>query len=160
MTARAQEHELRYFESLGARGVITKPFSPKRLCEIVRRHLENSSAGSPGEASEHVALEAERDAFRSRLHADYVTLASLRKALSDQAGSNEILQEFKAVAHKLAGAAACFGFGDVSEAASTLERIIPEIANDERRAGFDFELKKLLDCLTRHASKAELRAVN
>ncbi|HSN97695.1 MAG TPA: response regulator [Candidatus Nanopelagicales bacterium] len=40
MTAKAQKHELSRFRSLGATGVITKPFDPMQLAEEVRRIVE------------------------------------------------------------------------------------------------------------------------
>jgi CheY-like chemotaxis protein len=39
MTARTQRKEIAYFESLGADGVITKPFDPMTLASLVRGHL-------------------------------------------------------------------------------------------------------------------------
>ena len=40
MTARAQTRELNYFRSLGATGVITKPFDPVTLSASVRNHSQ------------------------------------------------------------------------------------------------------------------------
>jgi two-component system OmpR family response regulator len=39
MTARTQRKEIAYFESLGADGVIKKPFDPMTLASVVRGHL-------------------------------------------------------------------------------------------------------------------------
>jgi CheY-like chemotaxis protein len=39
MTARAQTRELEHFISLGAQGVISKPFDPMTLAFVVRDHL-------------------------------------------------------------------------------------------------------------------------
>lgn len=36
MTAKAQVHEVEHFKSLGAIGVITKPFDPMTLCEEIQ----------------------------------------------------------------------------------------------------------------------------
>jgi CheY-like chemotaxis protein len=38
MTARTQRREIEYFESLGANGVIKKPFDPMTLAGLVRDH--------------------------------------------------------------------------------------------------------------------------
>jgi len=40
MTARAQTCELEHFCSLGAQGVISKPFDPMTLAGVVRDHLQ------------------------------------------------------------------------------------------------------------------------
>jgi CheY-like chemotaxis protein len=39
MTARAQTREVEHFYSLGAQGVISKPFDPMSLAGVVRDHL-------------------------------------------------------------------------------------------------------------------------
>jgi CheY-like chemotaxis protein len=39
MTSRAQAREIKHFKSLGATGVIIKPFDPMTLAHSVRRHL-------------------------------------------------------------------------------------------------------------------------
>ena len=44
MTARAQTRELQHFKSLGAVGVIAKPFDPMTLANLVRGHLRNADA--------------------------------------------------------------------------------------------------------------------
>jgi CheY-like chemotaxis protein len=40
MTARAQTREVEHFRSLGAQGVISKPFDPMALAGVVRDHLQ------------------------------------------------------------------------------------------------------------------------
>src|SRR5580704_14222390 len=40
MTARAQTREVEHFCSLGAQGVISKPFDPMTLAGVVRDHLQ------------------------------------------------------------------------------------------------------------------------
>jgi len=45
MTARAQTHELDLFRSLGAVGVIPKPFDPMTLAASVRSYLRPADAG-------------------------------------------------------------------------------------------------------------------
>jgi CheY-like chemotaxis protein len=45
LTARVQTRELEHFKSLGAVGVITKPFDPMTLAASVRNHMQPASAG-------------------------------------------------------------------------------------------------------------------
>lgn len=48
MTAKVQSVELDYYKSLGAIGVIAKPFDPMELSEQVRALWNNSNSGSKG----------------------------------------------------------------------------------------------------------------
>jgi CheY-like chemotaxis protein len=45
MTARAQTRELDHFKSLGAAGVIVKPFDPMTLAASLRNQMQPTSAG-------------------------------------------------------------------------------------------------------------------
>jgi CheY-like chemotaxis protein len=45
MTARVQTHELVHFKSLGAVGVISKPFDPMTLAASLRSQMQPASAG-------------------------------------------------------------------------------------------------------------------
>jgi two-component system OmpR family response regulator len=47
MTARVQTHEIEHFKSLGAVGVIAKPFDPMTLAESVRQHLSLARCAFP-----------------------------------------------------------------------------------------------------------------
>jgi two-component system OmpR family response regulator len=47
MTARVQAHEIEHFKSLGAVGVIAKPFDPMTLAESVRNHLRLACCSLP-----------------------------------------------------------------------------------------------------------------
>ncbi len=61
MTSRAQAREIEHFKSLGAIGVIVKPFDPMTLADAVRSHLRSAgvtavhpawpNAGDPGRRS-------------------------------------------------------------------------------------------------------------
>jgi CheY-like chemotaxis protein len=45
MTARAQTREVQHFISLGAQGVVAKPFDPLTLAPLVRSHLLAAAVG-------------------------------------------------------------------------------------------------------------------
>ncbi len=47
MTARAQTNELDHFKSMGAAGVITKPFDPMTLATSVRSYMHPAHAARP-----------------------------------------------------------------------------------------------------------------
>lgn len=134
MTARAQERELERFKSLGASGVIAKPFSGKALRESVRDHLQDAALAvatrsSPCELQDD-ELAAEKGDFRKRLQADAAALVGLHTKLRNDTTSASALEELEIVAHKLAGTAGIFGFEKVSLAAAALEE-----ATVERRSG-------------------------
>jgi two-component system OmpR family response regulator len=134
MTARAQTRELEHFRSLGATGVIAKPFDPMTLADSVRCHLR--SAG----------LAALRSRFVKRMRADAATLTECRAGLSDEANSPRAFEQIKAFAHALIGSGGIFGFHDVSEAASTLERTTIDYLGGNRTPGkVEGELDALLE---------------
>jgi CheY-like chemotaxis protein len=110
MTARAQTRELEHFKSLGADGVIAKPFDPMTLANSVRCHLRS------------VGLAALRKNFIGRLRTDAGALAQYRATLEGDAGSTAVLQEIRSFAHALVGAAGIFDYQEVSGATSLLER--------------------------------------
>jgi len=150
ITARVQPQELERFKSLGAAGVITKPFRAKDLRDSVRGYLQvigRDSARSEVQAAE---VEEERDAYRIRLRADAVTLAGLRATLRDDPTSSTSLQELETVAHKLAGSAALFGFDEVSRAALQLEASVLQIRSGRERTSFEAEFDGLIECVERH----------
>ena len=65
MTARVQKREIRQFKSLGAVGVITKPFDPITLVSDLRAYLRSAGLG----------VARARGRFVQRLHADAARLA-------------------------------------------------------------------------------------
>jgi CheY-like chemotaxis protein len=114
MTARAQTRELEHFKSLGATGVIAKPFDPMTLAASIRSHLRTAG------------LSALRVGFIKRLRADAAVFAGCRTDLTDPAVFSVVLDQIKAFAHALAGAAGIFGFQEVTVGAQVLEKAIAE----------------------------------
>ena len=114
MTARAQSCELELFRSLGAAGVIPKPFDPMTLAASVRAHIEPPVS----------RLGAMRHEFLRRVDGDLIALAGHWSALEDRTDVSTSLAEIRNIAHKLAGAGGIFGFDEISEAAATLEEAV------------------------------------
>jgi CheY-like chemotaxis protein/HPt (histidine-containing phosphotransfer) domain-containing protein len=136
MTARAQIRELDHFTSLGASGVIAKPFDPMTLAASVRRHLPTAGLADLNEG------------FRERLRADRTTLSRCRETLRDESTSSAALDELLSCAHKLAGAAGIFGFHKVSSAAAALEESTTERRSGRRTSGsIESDLDALVDCI-------------
>jgi two-component system OmpR family response regulator len=111
MTARAQARELDRFRSLGAFGVIAKPFDPMTLAAAVRNYLRPQ----PDPVAEL------RAGFLQRVSRDMATLAEHRDALRRDDASPTVLEGIRNISHSLSGAGGIYGFSEISDAAATLE---------------------------------------
>src|SRR5258708_25317883 len=89
MTARAQAREVEQFISLGAQGVISKPFDPMTLAFSVRSHLQA------------IRLESLRAVFLRRAKGDPQFLASCRSSLGENASAATV-SRIREIAHGLA----------------------------------------------------------
>jgi CheY-like chemotaxis protein len=114
MTARAQTRELDLLRSLGAVGVIPKPFDPMTLAATLRSHVESPDA----------RLGAMRHGFLQRIDGDLVTLAGHWSDLENAAVAPSALAGIRNIAHGLAGAGGIFGFDEISNAAAALEEAV------------------------------------
>jgi CheY-like chemotaxis protein len=130
MTARAQTSDMEHFRSLGAAGVITKPFDPITLAAFVRRQLHTAG------------ITALRDGFLKRLRADAMTLATSRRELADDLSCDAALEQTRAFVHALAGSAVIFGFQQIGVSAAALEKVI-----DGPPAGSPQAVERALDSL-------------
>ena len=138
MTARAQARELEHFKSLGAVGVIAKPFDPMTLAESVRNQFRSAR------------LAALHDGFARRLRSDAAALATCRASLRNGAAPSTALGQIKSLAHGLVGAAGVFDFPAVSGAAEALEKAaIEALADGGALEKVEAELDALLDCINR-----------
>jgi CheY-like chemotaxis protein len=138
MTARAQTRELDRFRSLGALGVIPKPFDPMTLAASVRSYVQ------PG----HDPMDNVRAGFLQRVRKDVVSLSKERLMLKDGRRPSEVLDRIKRIAHGLSGAGGIYGFAELSDAAATLEdAVIAELADP----GHGDEADLALDGLISHA---------
>jgi CheY-like chemotaxis protein len=117
MTARAQTYELDRFRSLGAVGVIPKPFDPMTLAASVRSYMP--PADDP--------LVKLRNGFLQRVQKDAAALTALQSGLLDGADTTATLAGIRKIAHGLAGAGGIFGFSEIGDAAAALEAVIVEL---------------------------------
>jgi len=111
MTARAQSREIEHFRSLGALGVIPKPFDPLTLAAAVRAFVPSVSS----------KLDTLRDAFLQRMNDNASTLVKHRSLLMAGETPTASLTEMNDIAHSLAGAAGIFGYEEISNLATKLE---------------------------------------
>jgi CheY-like chemotaxis protein len=138
MTARAQTRELDRFCSLGALGVIPKPFDPMTLAASVRGYVQ--PAQDP--------LDDLRAGFLLRVKKDAAALSQDRMALKGGSRLPGTLDRIKRIAHGLSGAGGIYGFAELSDAAAALEdAAMAELAD----SGSGDETDLALDGLLFHA---------
>jgi CheY-like chemotaxis protein len=118
MTARAQPRELEHFVSLGAEGVIAKPFDPMTLAAAVRNYVGGLAAG----------IAARRVSFLERAREQAKALTRERDALADGPAA---LDRIGTIAHSIAGGSGIFGLVAMSREAAELEAAV----NAELRGG-------------------------
>jgi two-component system OmpR family response regulator len=144
MTARAQAREVDRFRSLGAVGVIPKPFDPMTLAASVRSYVQ--PAKDP--------MEELRAAFLLRVARDTTTLSEDRLALQEKNRPPATLDRIKRVAHGLSGAGGIYGFAVLSDAAAALEdAAMDEVAGAGAGEATDRALDSLIS-LARHFGDA------
>jgi CheY-like chemotaxis protein len=138
MTARAEAPDLDQLKSLGAVGVIAKPFEPATLAGIVRGQLQT------------IRLAAAGYNFAERLSNDAATLSSFRQSLRDHSDISLVPDGLESCVHKLAGAAGVFNMQDVSRSASALEQaIIARRSGHGAPGAIETNLDALLDSIER-----------
>lgn len=142
-TARAKASDLDEMKSLGAAGVIAKPFDPATFADTVRRHLQTIKLASTGYD------------FTDRLRTDAATLTTFRDELRTGSGSPAMPDALQSFAHKLAGAAGVFNCRAVSATASALEDAILE---QRAGRGAPGTVEVNLDALLESIGRASLSA--
>jgi CheY-like chemotaxis protein/HPt (histidine-containing phosphotransfer) domain-containing protein len=142
MTARAQTRELDRFRSLGAIGVIPKPFDPMTLAASVRSYLR--PAKNP--------LDELIKGFLRRVERDVAELSADRLALTDGRRIPGTLDRMKSLAHGLSGAGGIYGFAEISDAAAALE---DALINELTGPGFCKQTDVALDGLIVHAERCK-----
>jgi CheY-like chemotaxis protein/HPt (histidine-containing phosphotransfer) domain-containing protein len=119
MTARAQAREIELFRTLGADGVIVKPFDPMTLAASVRSYLP--SAASIEVLRKAFVRRELRKSFVCRAKMDAAALIPYSSALEERLNSSLVLHRIKDIAHSLAGSGGVFGFHLLSSEAASLE---------------------------------------
>jgi CheY-like chemotaxis protein len=146
MTARAQSRELDQLRSLGAVGVIPKPFDPMTLAASVRAHIEPP----------HDRIGVMQNEFLQRVDRDLAALAVHWLALGNGRAVAASLAGIRQIAHGLAGAGGIFGFGDISDTAATLEEaVILEGDGSGTVAEIGFALDRVLACTGTKGSRQQ-----
>ena len=139
MTARTRARETDRFRSLGAVGVIPKPFDPMTLAASVREYVQ------PPDPLAHLRAE-----FMLRARRDAAALAEDRAVLRQGQRPADTLDRIKRIAHALSGAGGIYGYAELSDVAAQLEDAV--IAELEGQGACD-ETDRALDGLILQASR-------
>jgi CheY-like chemotaxis protein len=135
MTARAQAREVDRFRSLGAVGVIPKPFDPMTLAASVRSYVQPA----------HDPMDDLRAGFLLRVERDAAALSEDRLVLKTGSRLPATLDRIKRIAHALSGAGGIYGYAEISDAAADLEdAAIAELAHSGASEETDLALDGLL----------------
>jgi CheY-like chemotaxis protein len=134
MTARAQQKELEHYVSLGAEGVIAKPFDPMTLAASVRSYLRTAD----------LVQNTRREAFLDRARTEAAALKRCRTSLTDEAKAPIALDRIRGIAHGLAGAGGIFGFHGISVEAAALERALLSKPNGRTTPEIERALDRLV----------------
>jgi two-component system OmpR family response regulator len=134
MTARVQTRELDHFKSLGAAGVLAKPFDPGTLAEAVRKFLKPRPE----------RLDDMQEEFLVRAREYAKELAGCVAALASGSDRADELVHVRQIAHRLAGSGGIFGYRLISADAAALEEVlIAEGADAEIQAAIDTLLARI-----------------
>ena len=120
MTARAQPHELKHFVSLGAKGVIQKPFDPMTLAASVRQFVGATCAD----------MAAARASFLQKTKATAQVLGAFRTALIDPEVDPTIVGQIQLIAEVIAEESGKLKFDDICAAAKRLEGTMADRRDD------------------------------
>jgi CheY-like chemotaxis protein len=162
LTAKVLPSEIAHFFQLGAIGVIGKPFDPAKLCDDVLT-LWNNRETVRGAARAH---DGQFEAHAQEFH---LAVSFLRRASDDVDHLRRILElarlgdhsryiEAERVAHSLHGAAAMFGFPEVSTSGGVIERLLERARAGSATLGSIDDagvLRQLLECTERLAQEVE-----
>jgi CheY-like chemotaxis protein len=124
LTAKVMPAEISQLLTLGAIGVLGKPFDPTRLCgDIVslwERSGRHGGAPRPAPVSGLVAeVTSLTGSFLQRTRRDVGRLRKLLERL--HTGDGSALRELERLAHSIHGSAAMFGFPAISESGGAIE---------------------------------------
>lgn len=141
LTAKVMPTEVSEFLSLGAIGVIGKPFDPTKLCGDIqalwgrtggrtgRRGAARDVARTRTEATRNEEVAAQvttlTGAFLERMQRDVRRLRRLLERLAT--GDRSTPQELERLAHTIHGSGAMFGFPAISECGGKIEELAGEL---------------------------------
>jgi CheY-like chemotaxis protein len=149
MTARTQAYECQRFISLGAAGIIAKPFNPMTLTALVRGFF--TDGGMDARGRERLGLRLEQDKLALARHQ-----ASLRHGgdpAAALAAIRDIVQEL-AIAMGVCGFCGTCGLAELIVAAQAVEQAATVAASGRGHEALTVALDRLLTQIPPHGLKA------
>jgi CheY-like chemotaxis protein len=124
-TGFAPDEAAQRFTDEGLAGFLRKPYDPNQLAGEVQRIIERGS----GQPEEHMdeALRGLRASYREKLP-DQLSELTKRLRASREAGDSEAFFQAREIAHRLAGTAGSYGFGDIGAALGEIEDALREVS--------------------------------
>jgi two-component system, OmpR family, response regulator len=164
LTAKVMPTEISQLLTLGAIGVLGKPFDPTRLCGDMLALWERAGRGGAvrrARISQDAAVEVNSltGGFLERAQRDVGRLRQLLERLWE--GEKSALRELERLAHSIHGSAAMFGFPAMSETGGAIEDMARALVKSmDDGAVFDADaLKRMSDCTRRLADEVEAAGI-
>jgi CheY-like chemotaxis protein len=123
MTAKVQSSEIAHFMSLGALGVITKPFQPTLLSQEIMKLWNGETPVYRAPAGMETTVDAFRARFLKGLPKQLADLASLSQRMESAPSAEEVSSLYRLL-HGLSGMAGTFGFGELGDRARQVEEMV------------------------------------
>ncbi len=151
MTAKTMAQEVAHFRSLGALGVIGKPFNPLKLREqVLSLWGEDPAETAPPEPLRVTnRIEELGTQFLRRTAAE---IESMNRLLTQAAqGESAAFRQLERLAHSIRGTGAALGFAAISEQALEVERLAESAADSPPRspAQLDGAIRQLAEVVSR-----------
>jgi two-component system OmpR family response regulator len=123
MTAKVQASEIAYYKSLGAMGVVAKPFDPMLLAQQVRRLWEQEHALAQ-------SLQALNSAYAEKLPERLQEIAEALQQCVERPDDASRLDMLLLKLHSLSGTAGTFGFAELGLRATEMEVLLKNFQKD------------------------------
>jgi CheY-like chemotaxis protein len=120
LTAMAAPADMACYESVGALGVVTKPFDPLTLAPTLER-LWNGRKAARGERRPNPQFEALRREYAAELPERITALCTAAAGVREKGWDRPLVEWLRLQAHRLAGSAGIYRMSDLHRAAGVLE---------------------------------------
>ena len=127
-TGFAPDEAAQRFTDEGLAGFLRKPYDPNQLAGEVQRIIERGS-GQPEEQMDE-ALRGLRASYREKLP-DQLGELTERLRASREPGGSEAFFQAREIAHRLAGTAGSYGFGDIGAALGKIDDALREVSAED-----------------------------
>jgi CheY-like chemotaxis protein len=127
-TGFAPDEAAQRFTDEGLAGFLRKPYDPNQLAGEVQRIIERGHAQPEEQMNE--ALRDLRTSYREKLPDQLGELTERLRASRESGGSEAFLQA-REIAHRLAGTAGSYGFGDIGAALGRIDDALREVSAED-----------------------------